>query len=165
MRAARVIVMLWLLWLLAMWIREGRDFCVLETLPFVERQQTLSHDYESLALAAVLIGLWGCLMLAHRQNSQRREIQEPQEAQEPPKSEKLPNPQQSSPPRPEFRSSVLLVPTTIITLALITPRLKLAASFADTVGRSPKVMEHTYLALLCVAVFAAVLVIKWMLRR
>jgi hypothetical protein len=159
MRAAKAIITIWLLCLLAVWIRGGRGFCILETLPFVERQEILSHDYEWPALGAVLIGLWGYLMLAHRQDSQHREIQEPQSPQE------SQPPPRSSPSHREFRSSVLLIPATIIALALITPRLKLATNFVDTVGRSPKVMEHTYLALLCVAVFTGVLVIKWILKR
>jgi hypothetical protein len=129
-----------------MWIRGGRGFCALDTLPFVERLETFSRDYDWLALAAVLIGLWGYLMLPRRPDGQRQEAQPSQG---------------SSPSRPRFRTDLILIPAAIIALALIAQRLKFAVSFADTVGNSPKLVEHIYLAVLCVIVFAVLLVLKW----
>jgi hypothetical protein len=129
-----------------MWIRGGRGFCALDTLPFVERHENLSRDYDWLALAAVLIGLWGYLMLPRHRDGDRREPQ--------------PSPD-SSPSRPRFRSNLIFVPVAIIALALIAQHLRLAMSFGDVVGYSPKLVEHIYLAVLCVIVFAVLLVLKW----
>jgi hypothetical protein len=137
MRAAKTVIVIWLLCELALWIRDGRGFCVLEALPFVERQEYFSRDYEWFALAALMIGLWGYLMLPRKTGDQQ---------------------QQQDPT--QFRSSIVLVPLTIIGLALLSRRLTPAVSFGETVGHSGKLLEHTYLAALGVLVVGALLAIK-----
>ena len=51
MRAAKAVFVITLLCALAIWIRGGQGFCVLEALPFVERPHALSPEYDWLALA------------------------------------------------------------------------------------------------------------------
>ncbi len=137
MRTLRIVVGIWLLCMLALWIRDGRGFCVLDALPFVERNESFSSDYEWLALAALGIGLWGCLTLARRMRGRRN--------------------RQGS----RFRSEIILVPAAIIAMALITMRVTPALSFVEVIGHSPRQLEHVYLAVLCVGVFAVVLAMKW----
>lgn len=137
MRVVRVVIVAWLLCMLALWIRGGRGFCVLDALPLVQRGEPFSREYEGQALAALLIGAWGCWMLSRK------------------------HPVQRPPERRRFRSGILMVPAAIIALALITPRVRPALSFDDAVGHTPKLLEHTYLAVLCVVVYAVVLAVKW----
>ena len=63
MRAAKTVFMIWLLCELALWIRGGQGFSVFEALPIVQRNHTISPEYDWLALAALMIGLWGYLMI------------------------------------------------------------------------------------------------------
>ena len=137
MRAVRTVILIWLLCGLAMWIRDGREFCVLETLPFVERPDSLAREYEWFALLAILIGLWGYLMLPPTKADDQR--------------------QQNG---RRFRSGIVLVPATIIALALISQRLTPAVSFADAFVHSGRLLEHRYFAALCVVVVAVLLLIK-----
>lgn len=136
MRAAKLVIVIWLLCELAIWIRDGRGFCVLEALPFVERSESFTADYEWFALAALGIGLWGYLMLPRSTDEQKQQD------------------------GTRFRTSIILVPATIIGLALLSRRLTPAVSFGETVGYSGKLLEHTYLAALCVLVFGVLLAIK-----
>lgn|GEM_PF-3363295 len=136
MRAAKTVIMIWIFCELMLWIRDGRGFCILEALPFVERQDTLSPDYDWFALAALSIGLWGYLML----------ISKPRRKQQPSST--------------RFRTSILLVPATIIALALISQRITPSLRFAEVVASSNKPLDHAYLAVLSVLVFAVLLAIR-----
>ncbi len=138
MRAARMVVVIGLLGLLALWIRGGRGFCVLDALPFVQRGEPFSREYEGQALAAMLIGAWGCWMLSRKPRVPR-----------PPTEVR------------RFRGELILVPAAIIALALTSRRVTAALGFDDVVGRSPRLLEHIYLSVLCVVVYAVVLIAKW----
>ncbi len=140
MRSLKIVFGFFLLGALALWIRDGRGFCVLEALPYVERTERLSSDYEMLAVAALMIGGWGCIMLARRK------------------------PPEPTPPRPGFRSEVILVPAFIVALAVIAKQVTPAVSFADVAGHTPRILDHIYLAVLCTAVYAVVLAMKWFRR-
>ena len=136
MRAARTVFLIWLLCELAIWIRAGRGFCVLEALPFVERSDSLSPDYDWFALAALLIGLWGYLLLSRRTGGEQQQKN-----------------------GTTFRTGIILVPLTVIGLAWVSRHLRPAVGFAELVGPE-KLHEHVYLAALCVLVFAVLLAIK-----
>lgn len=140
MRAVKAIVLIWLVCGLAMWIRGGNSFCILDALPFAKRQEDLSPHYEWLALAAVLIGIWGCLTLAQRQ---------------PPAPAVTP-----STAGPTFRAGLLLVPAAIIIFALLSRRLSLRVRFEDLFSLWELTLEHRYLAVLCLGVFATVLIYR-----
>jgi len=118
MRAVKTVIAIWLLCALAIWIRDGRGFCVLDALPFVERQESFSPDYEWLVLAALMIGMWGYLMLTRQKGGQQGQDGK------------------------RFRSAILLVPATIIGLALLTQRVTPALSFAEVVGDSHKLVGN-----------------------
>jgi len=140
MRAAKVILLIWALLELGLWIRHGESFCIVDALPFMQRPESFSRDYDWLALAALLIGLWGYLML----------------------------PQPPLPPTPKgkrFRAGIILVPLTIIGLALLSQRLRSTLSFSGLVNDPGRILEHRHLALLGLAVFAVVLALKALRNR
>ena len=143
MRAAKIVLVVWLLCELGLWIREDQGFSLLDTLPFVQRSQALSPNYDRLALAAILIGLWGYAMLPKPQPGQRQQQQQ----------------------GGRLRSGVFLVPLTIIGLAALSQRLHAALRFSDLVGYSRLELEHRHLALLSLAVFAVLLAIKTLRNR
>ena len=66
--------------------------------------------------------------------------------------------------RSRFRAEIILVPAALVAMALITRRVRPAPSFGDVIGRDPRQLEHTYLAMLCVIVFAVVLAMRWFRR-
>jgi len=136
MRAAKTVIMIWIFFELTLWIRDGHGFCVLDALPFVARDGAVSRDYDWFALAALLIYLWGYLMLASKPRGQQQ------------------------PTGTGFRMSILLVPATLVGLALLSQRLTCSRSFAEVVGNSEKLPDHRYLATLCAVLFAALLMIK-----
>ncbi|MCB9852828.1 MAG: hypothetical protein H6819_07010 [Phycisphaerales bacterium] len=140
MRALKIGFAFFLLGALALWIRDGRGFCVLDALPYVERSDRLSSDYDILALAAIAIGAWGCFMIARNR------------------------PPETLPQKPGFRREVILVPLGLFFVAAIAQRLKPALSFADVTGPSPKHLDHVYLAVLCTAIYAVVLAVLWFRR-
>ena len=134
MKIAKTILIIWLFAELMLWIRGGQGFSILETLPFVVRREGLSPDYERLALAALLIGLWGFLMVAVRTTG--------------------------GPPRnpSRFRTELLWVPATIICMALFSRRVHSALSFADLLNDPERLMDHRHLALLSAGVFGILLI-------
>lgn len=140
MRALKIGFAFFLLGTLALWIRDGRGFCVLDALPYVERSDRLSGDYDVLAIAAVAIGAWGCFMIARRR------------------------PPETPPPRPGFRREIILIPVGIFVLAAIAQRVTPAVTFAEVTGPSPKHLDHVYLAVLCTAIYAVVLAMLWFRR-
>lgn len=133
MRAAKIIVVIWLLCEVAIWIREGHGVSVLDALPFVSRSQSFSREYDALALGALLIGVFGYLS--------------------------LPRPQQQQGGR-RFRTGILLVPLSIIALAMLSRRLHLTIRFSELLGDPSRLSEHQHLAVLCLAVFAVLLIVK-----
>ncbi|MBP7935820.1 MAG: hypothetical protein KA354_14325 [Phycisphaerae bacterium] len=139
MRAAKIVFLIWLLCELGLWVRGGQGFCVMDTLPFVQRPQSLSPHYEWLAAGAILIGLWGFLM--------------------------LPRPQAAAQQTRRFRSELFLVPATIIALALVSERLHTTLSLTDLTGDPNRAIEHRHLAILCLCVYAALLAIKALRNR
>lgn len=135
MRLVKIIIFSWLLLELGLWIRGGRGFCVLDALPFVQRTESFSPQYDWLALAALLIGLWGYCMLP-------RSAPDPSGAKSP------------------IGPGILLAPVAVIVLVLVSQRVQSALPFEDVVGNSAQVLEHRYLALLCLCIFAVLLAIK-----
>lgn len=140
MRAAKVILLIWLLCELALWIRGSHSFCILDALPFAQRPEAFAPSYEWLALAAVMIGLWGYLMLPRAESAQ---------------------PLGGG----RFRTGAILVPAAIIGLALLGRRFRAAVGFSDLVSDPAKDLEHRHLALLCMGVFAVLLLIKALRNR
>lgn len=134
MRAAKIVLVVWLLLELALWIRGGEGFSVIDALPFAQRSESFPQSYEALALWACLIGLWGIAMMPRREAKQQ--------------------------PGSRFRIGLFLVPLTIIALAALSRRYVSTLHFAEIVGDPGRLLEHRHLALLCVVVFAVVLLIK-----
>ena len=145
MRAAKVILVIWLLCELALWIRGEQGFSVIDALPFAQRPKSFSPDYEWLALGALLIGLWGYAMMRRRKPDQQA--------------------QQVPTGRPQLRTSVFLVPLSIIGLAALSRRFHSTLRFSELVGDPARLTEHRYLAVLCVVVFASVLAIAALRNR
>lgn len=143
MRTLKFIIVAWLLGMLAIWIREGRGFCAVETLPLVQRQKPFSGEYELQAIIAVLIGIWGVSKLSRQKPSSETQV----------------------PNGPKFRSEVLLIPTAIIALAAISQRIAAGRAFSEVIGNPPRATEPAYLAVLCVIVFAVVLAFKFFRSR
>ncbi len=135
MRAARIVFIAWLLCMAALLVRGGEGFCALDGLPFVERPVAFARDYEWLALAALLIGLWGYFMMPQAQSK-------------------------TSPPPGGLRTGLLLVPLTILGLALLSRRVRLALRFEQMVDDPGQLLAMRHLAVLCVVVFGILLVIK-----
>lgn len=142
MRAAKAVLVIWMLCAIALWVRSGQNFSVLDTLPFVERRVALPPDYDWFALAVLATGLWGLVVLTR----------EPSPAVNPP-AKKVPI------------VVVLLVPVTIVGLALLTARVTLAVSFADLVGHPDNLLKYQYLAILTLLVIAGLLAVKWFRSR
>jgi hypothetical protein len=138
-RAVWVIVVVWLLCSLALWVRDGRSFSILETLPFVQRSAPLSSTYEWLALAILAAGLWSGLML-----TRERPVST--------------NPVRNKPPV----LILVLLPATIVGLALLTARITPAVRFADVVGHRGDLLAHQYLTVLALLVIGVLLAIKWL---
>lgn len=138
MRALKIILLFWLLGMLAMWIRDGRGFCVAETLPFVERQQHFSRTYELQALIAIVIGAWGVWMLSRRSHKATS--------------------QTGGPGR--FRSAIIFVPLLIIAIAGISQRIRPGVRVDDLVGPN-WTMQNVYLAVLCIVIYGIVLAFKF----
>lgn len=143
MRVAKIVLVVWLFCELGLWIREGLGFSLLDTLPFVQRSQPLSAGYDRLALAAIMIGLWGYAMMPKPQPGQQQQQQQ----------------------GGRFRSGIFLVPLTIIALAALSQRLHSTLRFGDLVGYSRLDLEHRHLALLSLCVFAVLLAIKTLRNR
>ncbi len=134
MRAAKIVLVVWLLCELGLWIREGLRFSVLDALPFAQRSQYFSPDYEWLALGALLIGLWGYAMIPRSAAKQQAGSR--------------------------LRAEILLVPLTIIGLAALSRRYVSTLHFADIVGDPARLTEDRHLSVLCVCVFATLLAVK-----
>ncbi len=150
MRAFKIVVLIWLAAQLSLWIRGQEQISLLETLPFVQRRAHLSPEYDWLALGALLIGLWGYLML-------RRQLPLiPPAVARPPQQTQQPG---------QFRAGLVLVPVAIIFLTLLSRRLALAVRFEDLVGVTPHTLANRHLAMLSVCVFTVLLAIKTLRDR
>jgi hypothetical protein len=140
MRAVKIVLVIWLLIELALWIRGGEGFSVIDALPFAQRPQSFPQTYELLASGALLIGLWGYAIMPRAETGQQ--------------------PQQAPVGKRRFRAGLLLVPLSIIALAALSRRYVSTLHFPDIVGDPARLTEHRHLALLCVVVFAVLLLIK-----
>ena len=141
MRSAKMVLIAWLLCALALWVRGGESFCVLDGLPFVERPVPFSRDYDWLALAALLIGLWGYFIMPRTRTNN--------------------SPQSTG----NLRAGLLLVPLTILGLAMLSRGVRSSLRFEQFVNNPDQLLELRHLAVLCIVVFAALLVIKALRQR
>ncbi len=140
MKILKVLIVIWLAAQLSGWVRGGENISLLETLPFVQRQASLSADYELLALAAVVMGTWGMLTLHQR----------------PPRPPMPPGP----PATPQFRASLLLIPLAVVAMVFLGRRLALSVRFEDAVGLTSHTLANRHLALLCTAMLAMVVIYR-----
>lgn len=138
MRAAKVVIVIWLLSSIALWIRSGQDFSVLDTLPFVERRVTLPADYDWAALMVLATGVWGGAVLLQR-----------------------PAPNPATQPKTISTAALILVPAAVVGLAMLTSRVVVAVTFADVVGHPNDLLKFQCLAILGLLIIAVLLTIKW----
>ena len=127
---------------LALWIRGGADYSILETLPFVERRVALPPDYDWAALAVLVAGIWSLTMI-HRTPAGR-----------------TPGPARTAPV-----IALVLVPAVVVVLATLTERVTLAVRFADVVGQPRDPLKHRCLATLALGVIALLLATRWWRAR
>ncbi len=66
MRIVKIVVCAWIVLSLMNWARGGSSFSILEALPFVQRQDSLSANYEWAAVAMLLLLAWGYAKLNER---------------------------------------------------------------------------------------------------
>jgi hypothetical protein len=142
MWAAKAVFVIWLLSALALWVRSGTTFSILETLPFVERRIALPPDYDWAALAVLATGVWGMVKITG-----------------------TPPPSSSSTPKPISTAVLILVPIAVVVLALLTARVTLAVGFADVVGQPRDLLKYQCLTILALGVIAALLAVKWFRSR
>lgn len=125
-----------------MWVRSGEDFSILETLPFVERRIALPPDYDWAALAVLATGVWGMVTIS-----------------------RAPLPSTSSPAKTISTTVLILVPTAVVLLALLTARVTVVVGFADVVGQPRDLLKHQCLATLTLGVITVLLATKWFRSR
>ena len=65
MRIAKLLFWMWLIGFLVIWARGGERFAVWEPLPWVRRTNSLSSDYDWLAVAILCLFAWGYVRLKH----------------------------------------------------------------------------------------------------
>lgn len=71
MHVIRVFIWIWLICETALWVRGSASFSLFDTLPFAVRLHALDADYELMALAVTVVGVWGLLKVLKRQPQPR----------------------------------------------------------------------------------------------
>ncbi len=145
MKTVKTLIVLSIAAQLSTWIRGDEPIALLDTLPFVQRRAVLGSDYELLATGALLMGLWGILVLRQRPSTM------------PPAPASAPS---TAPAPRQFRASLVLIPLTILVLTYLGRTIALAVRFEEVVGLTPHTLANRHLGLLCVAVLSIVVIYR-----